>query len=112
MSSPARYWLGTLYNWTVPTDLPEQTNWIRGQQEKCPTTDRLHHQIFVGFSKPQRLAAVKRIIGAGHWEQSKSAAAEAYVWKEETRVAGSQFELGAKALQRNRSNDWEQVTLI
>jgi len=105
----ARYWLGTLYDWTVPAELPTGCIWMRGQQERCPTTERLHHQLIVGFSKPQRLAAVKRLIFAGHWEPTKSSAADAYVHKEETRVEGTQFEFGEKALRRNNKEDWGKI---
>lgn len=105
----SRYWLGTLYDWTVPAELPVGCIWIRGQQETCPTTGRLHHQLIAGFSKPQRLAGVKRLIAPGHWEPSRSDAADSYVWKEDTRVAGTQFELGRKALRRNNERDWDKI---
>lgn len=109
--STARYWLGTLYDWTPPRELPAGSDlvWLRGQQERCPTTGRLHHQIFAAFSKNQRLSAVKAKVGAGHWEPSRSEAAEAYVWKEQTRVPDTQFELGARAVKRNSKTDWDQV---
>jgi len=105
----ARYWLGTCYCDARPAALPEQCVWIRGQQEECPTTARLHWQLFVAFAKNQRLAAVKRKLCGCHWEPSKSEAAERYVWKEDTRVEGTQFELGAKAFKRNSETDWGQV---
>lgn len=52
----------------------------------------------------------REILGTtGHVELSRSEAAEAYVWKEETRIAGTQFELGRKPLQRNNANDWDAI---
>lgn len=108
----ARFWLGTLYDWIVPENLPAGCVWLRGQQERCPTTDRLHYQLIAGFSKPQRLSAVKRIVSAGHWESTRSEAADAYVWKEDTRVDGTQFELGRKPLRRNNERDWEKVRTL
>lgn len=44
-----------------------------------------------------------------HLELTRSDAAEAYVWKEETRVQGTQFEIGTKAFKRNSETDWEAV---
>lgn len=107
--SSARYWLGTLYEWTVPTDIADPLVWLRGQQERCPTTGRLHHQVIAGFKKPQRLASVKSKVGVGHWEITRSQSADNYVWKEETRVEGSQFELGSKPIRRNSEHDWGKV---
>jgi len=105
----ARYWIGTLYDWTVPLELPNHCIWLRGQQERCPTTERLHHQVLAAFSGPQRLAAVKRLIGTGHWEPTRSEAAIAYVHKEDTAVENTRFELGARGLRRNSATDWGQI---
>lgn len=44
-----------------------------------------------------------------HLEQSRSDAADAYVWKEETRVADTQFELGRKPVNRAKKEDWDGV---
>lgn len=105
----ARFWLGTLYNWTVPAVLPDTCNWLRGQEEICPTTQRRHYQVIAGFVRQVRLTAVKRVVGDGHWEQTRSDRADAYVWKEDTRVAGTQFELGGKSIRRNNGHDWELI---
>lgn len=109
MSHQVCYWLGTLYDWTPPTALPPGVNWLKGQQETCPTTGRLHHQVIVGFARKSRLATVKRVVGVGHWEPTRSDAADAYVHKEDTRVEGTQFELGHKVLRRNVSADWDAI---
>lgn len=112
-SKPARYWLGTIScasGWVPPDALPESCVWIRGQRE-IGAGGFEHYQVFVAFSRAQRLSAVKSLLRSpsGHFESSKSVAAEEYVWKEETRVAGSQFELGAKGLKRNSATDWKRV---
>lgn len=104
-----RYWLGTLYNWTPPDALPDSCTWIKGQKEICPTTSREHYQVIAGFKRAVRLAAVKRAVGNGHWELTRSDAADAYVWKEQTSVEGSRFELGAKAIRRNVAGDWQKI---
>lgn len=56
-----------------------------------------------------RLAAVVRVIGAGHWEPTRSAAADEYVHKDDTAVEGTRFELGGKSIRRNSATDWEVV---
>lgn len=69
----------------------------------------LHWQLFAAFEKKVRLSTVKSIIGNGHWEPSRSEAAEEYVWKEDTAVAGTRFELGKKKPNRNTEEFWESV---
>lgn len=44
-----------------------------------------------------------------HVEPSRSEAADQYVWKEESRVDGSQFELGVKPFKRNSKEDWALI---
>jgi len=56
-----------------------------------------------------RINQVKRDVVPGHWEQSRSQAARDYVWKEATRVEGTQFEIGAEPRRRNNGADWEAV---
>lgn len=111
-SRQARYWLGTINNghgaWEPPQQLPEGVQWLRGQQE-IGEAGNLHWQLFVAFKKKVRIGTVKTTVGNGHWEPSRSEAAEEYVWKEDTRVAGTQFELGRKSLQRNSEKDWEAI---
>ena len=44
-----------------------------------------------------------------HCEPSRSNAADAYVWKEETRVEGTQFELGERPFKRKSPTDWADI---
>ncbi len=44
-TKPARYWIGTCYCDGRPSNLPEQCAYIKGQQEECPSTMRLHWQL-------------------------------------------------------------------
>lgn len=88
----SRYWLGTIAvsaGWVPPTEVVAPLVWLRGQQELGEGGFE-HFQVFASFSKPQRLRAVKGLLGAptGHFEPSRSVAAEEYVWKEDTRVEG------------------------
>lgn len=48
----------------------------------------------------------------GHWEPTRSAAAEDYVWKDDSAVPGSRFEIGTKAFKRNSPTDWDDVLRI
>ena len=109
MSAKARYWLLTIPHHGYTPFRPPSVCYIRGQLESGGTTGFLHWQLLVQFDSQQRLATVKRIFGPWHAEPSRSAAADEYVWKEETRVAGTQFELGQKPVRRNSSTDWAAV---
>lgn len=106
----AIYWLLTIPHAQFVPYLPNNCNYIKGQLELGAGTGYLHWQVLVAFQAKVRLASVTRTFGEGiHAEPSKSVAADEYVWKEETRVAGTQFELGAKPIQRGRTVDWELI---
>jgi len=113
-NSQGRYWVGTINVehglFVPPTELRPGSNlvWLRGQQE-IGASGNLHWQLFCAFKNKVRTNTVKGVVGNGHWELSRSEAAEAYVWKEDTRVAGTQFELGQKAFQRNNPLDWKRI---
>lgn len=89
--------------------LPAGVAYIRGQLERGDGTGYLHWQILVTFSKKIRLRGVRKIFGEHHSELTRSEAADEYVFKEATRIEGTQFELGTKPLRRNSSADWEAV---
>lgn len=69
----------------------------------------MHWQLIVAMERKSSLAGVLRAFPGSHAELSKSAAANEYVWKEDTRVANTQFELGTKPICRNSKPDWESV---
>lgn len=48
-------------------------------------------------------------MSSAHCELTRSEAADEYVWKEDTRIAGTQFELGRKPHRRNNATDWELI---
>lgn len=105
-----RYWLLTIPHHQFTPYLPQNVNYIKGQLESGNETGYLHWQILVAFAKKIRLAGLKKVFGDNiHAELSRSDAADQYVWKEETRIEGTQFELGKKALKRNSDTDWDQV---
>lgn len=106
----ARYWLLTIPHHLFVPYLPPGVRYIRGQLESGDTTGYLHWQLVAYFTDKIRLTGVKQLFGEGiHAEPSQSNAVEEYVWKEDTRVAGTQFELGERSFKRNKSEDWERI---
>lgn len=62
------------------------------------------------FKKKVTLKRAKEHFNAQtHLEASRSDAAEEYVWKEESRVMDTQFELGKKPMNRAKKDDWDKV---
>lgn len=111
MSNQGRYWLLTIpyAMYQPPTGLPDSLQFMRGQGEEGESGYR-HWQLLACFKKKVRLRAVKELFGTQcHAELSRSVAADEYVWKEATRIEGSQFELGERAIRRNVSTDWDGV---
>lgn len=117
MPSPqARYWLLTVPHvgdgdepeWTKT--LPEGVRYLKGQKEVGSDTGYVHWQVSVGYSMPVTLAVVKRTFGQStHCERSRSARVDEYVWKDESAVPGSRFELGIKPVRRCSKADWDGV---
>lgn len=113
-NEPYRWWIGTI-PYTVEYDINNRfdnasVRYAVGQREIGGSTGYEHWQVCVNFTKPQRLAAVKKIFGSGsHWEPTKSAAALTYCLKVETAVPGSQFEYGRKPIDRSNPKDWDKI---
>lgn len=66
--------------------LAEQRGWkVEGQEEKCPTTGKIHYQFWV--KTPQvRMSEVKKIFAGAHIEVARNVkAVQQYCQKEETR---------------------------
>lgn len=111
------YWIGTIPRATdYEPQLHEGLHYLKGQLEQGQEeTAYEHYQVFFICKKKSSLAQVKAIFGnpgtTSHFELTRSAAAEAYVWKEETRI-GEQFEFGAKPFKRNSFTDWEEVRTL
>lgn len=90
--------------------LPRSCIWLRGQLERGNETDYLHWQLVVCFARKVRLGTVREVFGEQmHAELSRSASANSYVWKEDTRIEGTQFELGARPFQRNSQEHWDEI---
>lgn len=110
MPSPqARYWILTIPYEDFTPYLPPQCDYIRGQLEQG-AGGYLHWQVSVHFAEKRTLLYVKLLFGQRvHAEPTKSRAANDYVWKEETRVTNTQFELGTLPINRNKSKDWDLI---
>lgn len=112
ITSQAKYWLGTIHEnhgiWEPPSELPTNCCWLRGQQERGEQGS-VHWQLFAAFNKKIRLNGVKACIGNGHWEPTRSSAAEEYVFKENTAIEGTRFELGEKKFNPSVATDWAKL---
>lgn len=104
------FWLLTIpYHEFVPYH-PLPVQYLIGQLERGDENGYLHWQILVAFKKKTSLAGVKQLFGNSvHAELSRSAAATAYVQKEDTAIIETRFEFGAKPFQRNARVEWESV---
>lgn len=102
------FWLGTIpYHGFTPYPVPG-SKWIKGQLE-LGEGGFLHWQILVAFAKKKSLAAVRDCFGPYHFELSRSSAANEYVWKDDTAVEGTRFELGTRPIDRSCATDWESI---
>lgn len=104
-----RHWLLTVPHHMFVPWLPSGVAYIRGQLERGTETEFLHWQLYVCFDGKASLRTVREVFGKVHSELSRSTAARDYVWKEETRVFGTQFELGRLPVRRNDKHDWGQI---
>lgn len=110
MSPVARYWILTIPHHEFVPYLPPKVVYIRGQLERGEQGGYLHWQVLCTFGNGVRLAAVRAIFGGTcHAEPTRSVAAEAYVWKEDTAVQGTRFQLGKRPVKRNDSTDWDAI---
>lgn len=104
----ARYWICTIPRDSWEPCLPNSAVWVVGQPEKGES-GYLHWQFLVAFGAKKTLAQVKAVLpNVGHYEPTRSSAAETYVRKELTRD-GEPFEFGRKPFRRNSAADWDLV---
>lgn len=114
-SVPSRRRQGVYWLLTIPFDdwtphQPSGVTWIRGQCEIGDTTGYRHWQVLAAFSCKKSLRQVKSTFGdTCHGELSRSEAASDYVWKDDTRVEGTQFEFGTRPFKRNDAKDWDSI---
>lgn len=92
-----RYWLITLSCEQHPDQptLKSPLVYLKGQKEQGATDGYLHWQMLAITDRKCTRAQVKQALhNTAHVELSRSEAASEYVWKEDTRVEGTQFEIG------------------
>lgn len=108
--SQAKYWLLTIPHADFLPYKPPNVDYIKGQLEMGGTTGFCHWQVLVCFSTKQRLRGVKSVFGPTvHAEPSKSAAANSYVWKDDTAIDNTRFELGDLPFNRASGKDWDRI---
>jgi hypothetical protein len=105
----ARYWILTIPYEDFTPYVPPNVDYIKGQLEQG-ASGYVHWQVVVHFPIKKTLHYLKFLFGdRAHAEPTKSEAASDYVWKEETRVEGTQFELGRPPINRNKTKDWDLI---
>lgn len=104
-----RWWIFTLsceHHPDQPALHPDAV-YAKGQQEIGEGGFR-HWQFVVCFRSNKRLRGAVAAYPQSHAEATRSAAAQDYVWKEQSRVEGTQFEHGEPPFKRNNKVDWER----
>lgn len=92
-----------------PSELPDGVAYLKGQGEEGEG-GYLHWQLLVVFEEQVSLRMCKsKFCNTAHCELTRSIAADAYVWKDDTYIDGTRFELGAKPIRRNSKPDSDSV---
>jgi len=105
-----KYFLLTIPAYSYTPFLPNGIDYIKGQLEEGAESGYRHWQLLAIFSRKLTLSTAKTFFpSCAHLEPSRSAAADAYVWKDDTSIAGTRFELGTKPFRRNSAVDWQTV---
>jgi len=111
-----RYWAITLPQYAYTPYLHAKSCYVAGQLERGkagnddsleePSGGYLHWQLICYFNKKVRGSVLEEIFGQkAHIELSRSSAVEKYVWKDDTAIQGTRFELGRKPLKANSAVD-------
>lgn len=106
-----RYYLFTIPYGTefYPDQLQEGVIWMKGQRE-IGESGYDHWQVMMCFNKKMRPGGVRKMFPNIHNELVMSLEdCEQYVWKDETSVEGTRFEIGQKPLKRNSAKDWDTI---
>ncbi|QCX35049.1 replication-associated protein [Ninurtavirus muliumi] len=106
------YWMLTIPHQDFTPYLPPNCVYIKGQLERGNgETNYLHWQILIILHRTKKCTkfGIRKIFGPFHCELTYSESAEEYVWKEDTRIEGTQFVLGNKPMHRNEKTDWNEV---
>lgn len=107
--SVGRWWILTIPHHNFTPFQHSDVQFIRGQLEQG-AAGYLHWQVVICLSSNARLSRIKKLYGdTAHAELTRSPLALEYVFKSDTRVQGTQFELGTRPFNRASKRDWDQV---
>ena len=105
-----RYFILTIPAHDYIPFLPEGIDYVKGQLEEGAGTGYRHWQLLAVYTRKVTLTTAKTFFATTtHLEPTRSAAADAYVWKDDTSIPGTRFELGCKPFKRNSNVDWRAV---
>ena len=108
-SRQATYFLLTIRHHDFVPFLPNGVKYIKGQLEQG-AGGFLHWQLVVATESKKTLVAIKEIFGdSAHIEFTRSKAANSYVWKDETAIPNTRFDLGKLPINPASATDWENV---
>jgi len=106
-----RYWRLTIPFDAMPqmVALKDPLCYIKGQQEIG--AEGYHHWQLVAVSnrKITRAQLKACFVPQANVDLTKSAAYNEYVWKDDTAVPGTRFELGRLPISRARTEDWDKI---
>lgn len=107
----ARYWLCTIPATALwEPVLQGDICYLKGQLEEGGTTGYRHWQVLAVCAKRVTRNQLKGFLcPEAHCEQSRSSAANDYVWKDDTAVPNTRFEIGTLPKSKARSVDWDAV---
>lgn len=114
MAPQYRHWIATLsatQNVWTPSEslLDDNLIYAKGQLE-LSDTNYLHWQFIISFKKKIRLNGIKKYFPSDiHLEPTNSDAAHDYVWKDDTSVPNTRFEIGKQLIRRNSEKDWDLI---
>jgi len=106
--SQGRWWMLTIPSHCFTPYLAPGIAYIKGQME-IGEGGFSHWQVLCCCDRSRRLAWMRSTFGPYHAELTRSEAASDYVWKEDTSVAGTRFELGTKPIRRSEPKDWDAI---
>lgn len=105
----ARWWMLTIPAHDFTPVLPDPVRYLKGQLETAESGFR-HWQIVANMKTKCRLGKLKDTFGAtAHCEPTRSEAALAYVWKDDTAVENTRFELGQLPMHKADPKDWDKI---
>jgi len=104
----ARYWMLTIPQADFVPYLATGVAHLEGQLERG-AGGYIHWQLVATFSRKVSRRQVTELFPTAHSEPTRSSAARAYVFKEETSIKDTYFQLGELPIRRNNKQDWDFI---